>query len=91
MTGTPLLSLAIWVPIVGGLLVLATGGDRNAPMARGIALIAAILGFLVTIPLYTNFDTASSAMQFVELSQWIPRFNIHYASLPLHAQKIAVV
>ena len=78
MTGTPLLSLAIWVPIVGGLLVLATGGDRNAPMARGIALIAAILGFLVTIPLYTNFDTASSAMQFVELSQWIPRFNIHY-------------
>jgi len=78
MTGTPLLSLAIWVPIVGGLLVLATGGDRNAPMARGIALIAAILGLLVTIPLYTNFDTASSAMQFVELSSWIPRFNIHY-------------
>ncbi len=78
MTGTPLLSLAIWVPIVGGLLVLATGSDRNAPMARGIALIAAVLGFLVTIPLYLHFDTATSAMQFVELSPWIRRFNINY-------------
>ena len=78
MTGTPLLSLAIWVPIVGGLLVLATGSDRNAPMARGIALIAAVLGFLVTLPLYLHFDTATSAMQFVELSPWIQRFNINY-------------
>lgn len=78
MTGTPLLSLAIWVPILGGLLVLATGSDRNAPLARGIALVAALLGFLVTIPLYLHFDTATSSMQFVELSPWIRRFNINY-------------
>ena len=63
MTGTPLLSLAIWVPIVGGLLVLATGSDRNAPMARWLALVSAVLGLLVTIPLYQHFDTATSAMQ----------------------------
>ncbi|MCB0256870.1 MAG: NADH-quinone oxidoreductase subunit M [Anaerolineae bacterium] len=79
MTGMPLLSLAIWVPLVGGLLVLATGSDRNAPLARSMALITSIIGFLVTLPLYTGFDTTTSAMQFVELARWIPAFNIHYS------------
>ncbi len=79
MTGMPFLSLAIWVPIIGGLLVLATGSDRNAPMARSLALLVSVVGFLVTIPLYTGFDTATSQMQFVELARWIPAFNINYA------------
>src|ERR1017187_2352871 len=76
--GFPLLSAAIWLPILFGVLVLATGNDRNAPMARLIALLGAVLGFLVTIPLYTGFDKMTSAMQFVEMNSWIPRFNIHY-------------
>ncbi len=78
MTGLPLLSLAIWLPIVGGLLVLATGSDRNAGLARLLALVAALAGFLVTLPLYTGFDAGTSAMQFGELREWIPRFNAHY-------------
>ena len=78
MTDIPLLSLAIWVPIIGGLLVLATGSDRNAPLARMLAFAVAVAGFVVTLPLYTGFDTTTSAMQFVEVSSWIPRFNINY-------------
>lgn len=76
--GFPLLSVAIWLPIIFGVLVLATGNDRNAPLARRIALLGAVLGFLVTLPLYTGFDKLTSAMQFVELRDWIPHFNIHY-------------
>mgnify|MGYP003385435943 CR=1 FL=1 len=76
--GFPLLSVAIWLPIIFGLLVLATGNDRNAPLARVIALVGAILGFLVTIPLYLGFDKMTSAMQFVELRDWVTHFNIHY-------------
>jgi len=76
--GVPYLSLAIWVPVLAGLLVLATGGDRNAALQRGLALAGALLGFLVTVPLYTGFDTASAAMQFVELQPWIPRFSVNY-------------
>jgi len=72
------LSLAIWVPIVAGVLVLATGADRHASRARIIALAGALIGFLVTIPLVTGFNTATSAMQFVELKSWIPRFNVNY-------------
>jgi NADH-quinone oxidoreductase subunit M len=74
----PLLSLAIWIPVAAGLLALATGSDRNAPLARAIALTGAILGFLVTIPLYAGFNAATSAMQFEELRPWISAFNIRY-------------
>ena len=78
MTGIPFLSLAIWVPIVGGLLALASGSDRNASVARFVALFFALAGLAVSIPLYTGFDVNTSAMQFVEAYQWIPRFNINY-------------
>ena len=78
MSGYPLLSLAIWIPIIAGLAVLATGSDRNAPLARMLALAGAVLGFLVTIPLWTGFDYGTAAMQFVELKPWIQRFNINY-------------
>lgn len=78
MTGIPLLSLAIWVPILGGLFTLATGSDRNAPLARIIALLVALAGFAVSVPLYLGFDVSQAGMQYVELSDWIPRFNINY-------------
>ena len=77
-----LLSLAIWVPILAGLLALVAGGtaggDRGAPLQRAIALAGAIFGFLVTLPLYTGFNLQTPAMQFVELLPWIPRFNVNY-------------
>ena len=60
-----LLNLAIWVPLFFGVLTLATGSDRNAQAARVIALIGAVLGFAVTLPLYTGFDPKASGFQFV--------------------------
>jgi len=74
----PLLSLAIWVPIVAGLLVLATGSDRHAPVARVLALVGSILGFVVTLPLYAGYDPAAHGFQFGELKPWIETFNINY-------------
>jgi NADH-quinone oxidoreductase subunit M len=74
----PFLSLAIWVPIGAALLVLALGGDRNAPLQRVIALAGALAGFAVTLPLYAGFDSGSAQMQFVELAPWIRQFNVNY-------------
>lgn len=73
-----LLSLAIWMPIVFGLLILATGSDRNAPMARVLAFAGSLLSFVITIPLYLHFNGATAEMQFVEKYVWIERFNIQY-------------
>ncbi|MEE8530368.1 MAG: NADH-quinone oxidoreductase subunit M [Nitrosomonadaceae bacterium] len=76
--GFPLLSLVIWMPIFVGIVVLATGGDHNARLARWLALVGSILSLLVAIPLYIQFDPIMSGMQFVEYHAWIERFNIHY-------------
>ncbi len=73
-----LLSLAIWTPIVFGAILLALGRDDQARAVRWIALIGALVSFLVTLPLYAGFDTATSAMQFVEKAPWIERFNVFY-------------
>jgi len=73
-----LLSLAIWTPILFGVVLLAFGRDDQARLVRWIALIGAIVSFLVTIPLYTRFELGTAAMQFVEKSTWIERFNVNY-------------
>jgi NADH-quinone oxidoreductase subunit M len=73
-----LLSLAIWLPIFSGVLLLAMGRDEHAKVARWVALIAAIASFVVTLPLLTGFDNTTAAMQFVEKMEWIDRFNVNY-------------
>jgi NADH-quinone oxidoreductase subunit M len=73
-----LLSLAIWMPIVFGVLLLAMGRDDQARSVRWIALITSIASFLVTLPLYDGFKLGTSAMQFVEMSGWVQRFNMNY-------------
>ena len=78
LEGIGFISLAIWVPIVAGVLILATGGDRNADGQRTLALIGSMLGLLVAVPLWTGFDRSTSAMQFTELANWVPLLNIHY-------------
>ncbi len=73
-----LLSLAIWLPIVTGAILLAFSEDRHARMVRWLALLSALASFVVTLPLYTGFKLQTAALQFVEKSEWIPRFNINY-------------
>ncbi len=73
-----MLSLVVWLPIAAGIAVLLTGGDRNAGLARWLALAGAVAGLLVALPLYTGFDPQASGMQFVEMAPWVPRFNVNY-------------
>jgi NADH-quinone oxidoreductase subunit M len=74
----PILSLAVWVPILAGIMVLCTGDDKNATLARWLALAGSLVAFAVTIPLYTGFNFADGGFQFQEGFRWIPAFNINY-------------
>jgi len=78
MFGLPLLSTVIWLPILAGAAVLCTGSDRNARVARWLALAGAIGGFLVALPLWCGFDAGAGGMQFVELRPWIESYSINY-------------
>ena len=73
-----LLSVLIWFPVVGGVLVLAISDDRNADRARWTALGVSVATFLLSIPLWSRFDRTSADMQFVERTPWIERFQIEY-------------
>jgi NADH-quinone oxidoreductase subunit M len=73
-----LLSLAIWMPIAFGVVLLALGRDEHAGAVRWVALIGALASFLVTLPLYGGFELGTAAMQFVERTPWIGRFNVFY-------------
>lgn len=73
-----LLSLAIWIPILAGVLILATGSDKRAPLAKTLAVVGAGISFLVTLPLFIYFDRLNGGMQFVELHPWIESLNLNY-------------
>lgn len=73
-----LLSLAIWIPILAGVLILATGSDKRAPLAKTLAVVGAGISFLITLPLFIYFDRLNGGMQFVELHPWIESLNLNY-------------
>ena len=73
------LSAAIWVPIISGIIVLAVGNEQRATLSRWLALLGSLVGFAVTLPLYTGFDRTTAALQFVERKPWIESLGIEYS------------
>jgi NADH-quinone oxidoreductase subunit M len=71
-----LLSIVIWVPIVGGFVVVGMGKRESA--AKWLSLCISILTLLLSIPLWTGFNTATADMQFVERTAWIPSIHADY-------------
>jgi NADH-quinone oxidoreductase subunit M len=76
-TDTPILSIVIWLPILGGLAVLLLG-DARAVLARQLALGVSVLTFVASLPLWMRFDPTTASMQFTERAEWIPRLNAWY-------------
>jgi len=77
MYSFPLLSLTIWLPIIGGIAVLGSG-DKAPDVSKWVALAFAVVTFLVSLGLWTGFDAGTAAMQFVEQAPWIETFQVSY-------------
>ena len=71
----PILSLIIWLTILGGLLTLFVGDQR----CRMMALVISIIAFVISLGLYFGFDSSTAEMQFVEHAAWLPSFGINYS------------
>ena len=78
MSTFPLLSLVVWTPIIGGLWVLLASAGRGASTVRAVALAVSLLTFVLSLFLWTGFDSTTHEMQFVERAVWISAFDIHY-------------
>ncbi len=76
--GFPILSLLIWLPIGAAVLVMLLGSNERAGLAKQVALIASLATFVLSIPLYTQFDAGTASMQFVEQVRWIGALNVYY-------------
>jgi NADH-quinone oxidoreductase subunit M len=76
-TSLPLLSLLVWIPILGGLAVLALG-EQRAALARWLTLAISIVTLAVSLPLWLRFDPTTAAMQFTERASWIPALDAWY-------------
>ena len=90
MSGFPILSVLVWLPIVAGIAVLVLGSSGDgAYRGKLISLAASTAVFILSLPLYFGFDVTTAEMQFVERASWIERFNVYYhlgldgISLPL--------
>ncbi len=78
MAHIPLLSLLIWLPIVGSFAVMLTRNDTHKQTARFIAVVISVISLLLCVPLYLNFDTSTALMQFREHLPWIANYGINY-------------
>lgn len=90
MSGFPILSVLVWLPIAAGIVVLALGSsEAGAHRGKLVSLAASTAVFILSLPLYFGFDVNTAEMQFVERVSWIERFNVYYhlgldgISLPL--------
>ena len=77
MSQWPLLSLLIWLPILGGFATLAFGNER-ANAARWFATAVAAVTLAMSVLVFTGFDLVAPGMQFVEDHAWIPSYDIRY-------------
>jgi len=78
-----LLSILIWLPIIGGFVLIAIGDDNDsaslrAHLMRIVALLTSIATFLFSVGLYVGFDNAATELQFTERVLWISSFNAFY-------------
>jgi len=80
MTELPLLSLTIFLPLVGAVFILLVRGETDivARNARSVALWTSLITFLVSLFLWLGFDNGTAGFQFVEKASWIPAFRIDY-------------
>ncbi len=77
MNNWPLLSLLIWLPMVGGLVVMFLRDERQG-LARWLSLLVTVVVFLLSLQLWAGFDNQQAAMQFVEQAQWVPAIQAQY-------------
>jgi len=80
MSDWPLLSLVIFLPLLGAAFIAIVRGEPEtvARNARAVALWTSLLTFVLSIFIWTGFDKGNPGFQFVERAEWLPGVNFTY-------------
>ncbi|MEA4837828.1 MAG: NADH-quinone oxidoreductase subunit M [Rhodospirillaceae bacterium] len=80
MTGWPLLSIAVFLPLLGVLFILFIGGteEEKARNARSVALLTAVANFLVALAVWALFDPTRADFQMIDQARWLPALGMSY-------------
>ena len=75
--GFPLLSIIVFLPLVGALVILFLN-QKRVEQIRVVALVTSLVVFVLSVPLFFNFDSSTHQLQWVEKKPWIPHYGISY-------------
>jgi NADH-quinone oxidoreductase subunit M len=73
--GIPILSFLIFFPLAGAIVLLFIKQEETI---RWTTLVFSLVEFIVSLPLFCKFDSASAAMQFLEDRWWVEAYGISY-------------
>jgi NADH-quinone oxidoreductase subunit M len=78
--GFPILSLIIWLPLIGGVVIMSVRGDEEtvASNARWTALWTSLIVLVLSLVLWVKFDPSDANFQFVEEVKWLPEYGVGY-------------
>ena len=77
MNETIILSLIVFTPLVGAILISVMNREQVA-LVRIIGLASSSIAFLLSVWLFVSFDATSGDMQFVEKFSWIESLDVSY-------------
>ena len=78
MSNLPLLTLVTFLPALGAVILMLFFQKERTGAIKAFATGVAAVDFLVSLPLWTSFDTAQAGFQFVEKAAWIPSIGVSY-------------
>ena len=78
MSNMPLLTLITFLPALGAVIIMLFMKKEQTKAIKGFATAVAVLDFLISLPLWFNFDQSEAGFQFVEKVSWIPTIGVSY-------------
>ena len=79
MTDIPILSLTIFLPLLGAIVILLIKDDENSVNnIKKVALLTSVGVFLLSLFMWLQFDNNNPGYQFQEKFRWFNDFNFYY-------------
>lgn len=77
MTDFPVLSLILWAPLIGAIILLFVP-EKKDQMVKKIAVFFSFISLILSVIIFICYDRTTGGLQYTEHIPWIPSLGIHY-------------